>query len=286
MTDGFLSRWSRRKLDVQEGKPVLAEPPSHPLQPLPQPSPADGRGSEAAAAGGRVCKASAAGGSVCEASASGGRVCEASAFGGTESEASAFSARGRENSGMVAPLPLPPGEGGGEGAPEVPLPTLADAQALTPQSDFKPFMARGVAAEVKNAAMKKLFADPHYNVMDRLDTYIDDYSLPDPIPEAMLRQMVSAKFLNLFDEDEDKQDALTQAELNPAAAPVASPPSSVPSSLNAQHASLRDDGNTPTSEVVAQSQFTLQPPIDHDHTDMRLQPDHAPEGKNPGRGAA
>ena len=276
MTDGFLSRWSKRKLDVQEGKPVLAEPPSHPLQPSPQPSPAGGRESEALAAVGRGS----------EAPAFGGRESEAPASGGTQSEASAFSARGRETSGMVAPLPLPPGEGGGEGAREAPLPTLADAQALTPESDFKPFMARGVAAEVKNAAMKKLFTDPHYNVMDRLDTYIDDYSLPDPIPEAMLRQMVSAKFLNLFDEDEDKQDALTQAELNPAAAPVASPPSSVPSSPNAQHASLRDDANTPSGEVVAQSQFTLQPPIDHDHTDMRLQPDHAPEGKNPGRGAA
>jgi hypothetical protein len=31
---------------------------------------------------------------------------------------------------------------------------------------------------VKNAAMKKLFADPHFNVMDRLDIYIDDYSSP------------------------------------------------------------------------------------------------------------
>ena len=256
MTDGFLSRWSKRKLDVQEGKPVLAEPPSHPLQPLPQPSPAGGRGSEA------------------------------SASGGTQGEASSLSARGRENSGRVASPPPPPGEGRGEGAPEVPLPTLADAQALTPQSDFKPFMARGVAADVKNAAMKKLFTDPHYNVMDRLDTYIDDYSLPDPIPEAMLRQMVSAKFLNLFDEDEDKQDALTQAGLNPAAPPVASPPTSTPSSPNAQHQPLRENANSPTGEVVAQSQTTLQPPIDHDHTDMRLQPDHAPERKVPGRGSA
>ena len=43
--------------------------------------------------------------------------------------------------------------------------------------------------------MKKLFADPHFNVMDGLDTYIDDYAKPDPIPPAMLRQLASAKFL-------------------------------------------------------------------------------------------
>jgi hypothetical protein len=39
-----------------------------------------------------------------------------------------------------------------------------------------------VAPEVKNAAFKKLFADPHFNVMDGLDIYIDDYSKPDPLP--------------------------------------------------------------------------------------------------------
>jgi hypothetical protein len=83
---------------------------------------------------------------------------------------------------------------------ELPVLSLQDAQALTPQSDFAPFVARDVAPEVRNAAMKKLFADPHYQVMDRLDTYIDDYSQADPIPESMLRQMASAKFLQLFED--------------------------------------------------------------------------------------
>src|SRR5665647_2180572 len=69
---------------------------------------------------------------------------------------------------------------------------------LTPDSDFKPFMANNVGAEVRNAAMKKLFADPHFNVMDGLDIYIGDYSQPDPISPSMLRQMAGAKFLNLF----------------------------------------------------------------------------------------
>ena len=67
-------------------------------------------------------------------------------------------------------------------------------------------MAQGVTPEVKNAAMKQLFTDPHYNVMDGLDTYIDDYSKPDPIPESMLRNMVSAQFLKLFEEEEKDAD--------------------------------------------------------------------------------
>ena len=36
---------------------------------------------------------------------------------------------------------------------------------------------------------KTLFQDPHYNVMDGLDTYIDDYSKPDPLPEGWLEKM-------------------------------------------------------------------------------------------------
>jgi hypothetical protein len=133
---------------------------------------------------------------------------------------------------------------------EPPLPTLQDAQALTPESDFKPFMARAVSPEVKNAAMKKLFTDPHYNVMDRLDIYIDDYGKSDPIPESMLRQMVSAKFLNLFEEKQEPPEA---------AAAVGAPVCAAPA--------------TPTG------------PSTHDDPDLRLQPDHAPGPQGPGRGA-
>ena len=49
--------------------------------------------------------------------------------------------------------------------------------------------------------MKKLFSDPHFNVMDGLDTYIDDYGKPDPIPLSMLRRMNQAAVLGLFDDE-------------------------------------------------------------------------------------
>ncbi len=101
--------------------------------------------------------------------------------------------------------PINQGGAAGPGAPASPAQaaplSLDDVQRLTTESDFKPFVARGVTPEVRNAAMKKLFADPHYNVMDRLDIYIDDYSQPDPLPQSMLRQMASAQFLNLFEEE-------------------------------------------------------------------------------------
>ena len=121
------------------------------------------------------------------------------------------------DSGVLKPLnpaptaraPVPDKAQPGDAHTDTPTaPSLADTQALTPASDFRPFMGQGVAPDVKNAAMKKLFADPHFNVMDRMDIYIDDYSQPDPLPLAMLRQMNGAKFLNLFeDEDQDKDKA-------------------------------------------------------------------------------
>ena len=82
--------------------------------------------------------------------------------------------------------------------------TFDDVALLTRDSDYAPFVARGVGTDVKNAALKKLFSDPHFNVMDGLDTYIDDYGKPDPIPLAMLRQMTQTRFLGLFTEEEDE----------------------------------------------------------------------------------
>lgn len=160
--------------------------------------------------------------------------------------------------------------------------TLEDARLLTRDSDFKPFMAGNVSPEVRNAAMKQLFADPHFNVMDGLDTYIDDYSKFEPIPESMLRQMASAKFLKLFDDEDEEKNKEKAA------------------------AASRESANNPTDETVAQSSYEnpdiappepagpaqtsqAEPPVagsqpDHAHTDLRLQPDHAAPAPGAGRG--
>jgi len=173
--DGFLQRWSKRKASL--GAPVPDGPPkTHPAPP-----------SKAAPA-----------------------------IGGVQAP-DALISRGGQQPLNTPPSAFAPAPGRVQPSephtdPQ-PVPSLADTEALTPASDFRPFMGQGVAPEVKNAAMKKLFADPHFNVMDRMDIYIDDYSQPDPLPLAMLRQMNGAKFLNLFeDEDKDKdKDARTGA---------------------------------------------------------------------------
>ncbi len=84
--------------------------------------------------------------------------------------------------------------------------TLDDVAQLTKESDFSRFVAPDVDPGVKNAAMKKLFAtDPHFNVMDGLDTYIDDYNKFEPLPKSMLRQLVSARALGLIDDELEEQ---------------------------------------------------------------------------------
>ncbi len=72
---------------------------------------------------------------------------------------------------------------------------------LTPDSDFGQFMRQEISEEIRRKAMKTLFADPHFNVMDGLDIYIDDYSISEPIPEAMMATLQQAKEL-LFDQAE------------------------------------------------------------------------------------
>ena len=105
-----------------------------------------------------------------------------------------------------------------------PPPTLADVALLDHQSDFSRFVAPGVDTGVKNAALKKLFTDPHFNVMDRLDTYIDDYGQPDPLPEGMLRQMAQSQFLGLFTDDPKPAAALAETLAQPPVLPAITAP--------------------------------------------------------------
>lgn len=176
--DGFLSRWSRRKVQVRQGEAVPELPlPPPVMQPLPQPA--------------------------------------------------------------AAVAELEPGAAAPAVEPAPPPPTLDEAQALTPLSDFRRFVTPDVAPEVRNAALKQLFSDPHYNLMDGLDTYIDDYGKPDPIPESMLRQMAQAQFLNLFADDPEP------AVPAPAASPEPAAPDEDPDLRLQPHDAAGPDGAEP-----------------------------------------
>lgn len=235
MADGFLGRWSRRKQEVREGKPVQDPAPPVPQAPVP--------------------------------------------------------------AGVNAPAPLAAQPAAAPVPPEPaapPLPTLQDAQSLSIDSDFKPFASRAVAPEVRNAAMKKLFTDPHFNVMDGLDIYIDDYTQPDPLPAAMLKEMASAQFMGLVDEEPEKPSAAGQA-VAPAGrndpkdpAPVEPP---VPSAAQPGQDVAQSGVCTaiPSTHGQASAGSTGEPAslapashTEHDHAHLRLQPDDAAERPGPG----
>ncbi|TMH08251.1 MAG: DUF3306 domain-containing protein, partial [Betaproteobacteria bacterium] len=182
----FLSRWSRRKVEVKQGIAPVEVPPTSP-HPTPLP------------------------------------------------------AGERELTSSLAPLGRAiEAEGPAPSAEDPPPPTMDDVAQLTPTSDFSRFVAPNVDDGVKRAAMKKLFSDPHFNVMDGLDTYIDDYGRPDPIPESMLRRMTQSAFLGLFDHE-------AEAKASP-------------------------DGEGPSA--LSQSPSEPEVPADED-TDLRLQQDDA-----------
>ncbi|WP_418316626.1 DUF3306 domain-containing protein [Piscinibacter sakaiensis] len=207
--EGFLSRWSRRKVEVKTrpvAEPVLpeaAQPPAQrpPAAVAPAPAPAAPA---------------------------------------TQNKAEP------PRAGIAEPAETAP-----------PKPTLADVESLTRDDSFARFVARDVDPDVRNAAMKKLFSDPHYNVMDGLDIYIDDYGKPDPIPLAMLRKMAQSHALGLFD-DEKEKDA--------AAAGSAAP--------QAPGERLAQAGPQPAD---APRDAAVQPPAtetpDDEDPDLQLQPD-------------
>lgn len=172
-----------------------------------------------------------------------------------------------------AEVPMPaapvPAHAAAEAPAEPPQPTLEDAQALTSESDFRPFVARNVAPEVKNTAFRKLFADPQFNVMDRMDVYIDDYSQSTPIPHSVLRQMASAKFLNLFEREEKEEAEAEEALKNGTATP---------------DVAQSEPPGDPSSQPVADAQPASQTTDDH-HADLRLQPDDAARAEDARGGA-
>jgi hypothetical protein len=73
--------------------------------------------------------------------------------------------------------------------------TLPPVDTLTFDSDFKPFLAKGVDPAVRQAALRKLLHDPRFNVMDGLDVYIDDYTKPSPLAPGVARTLAHARYL-------------------------------------------------------------------------------------------
>jgi hypothetical protein len=109
---------------------------------------------------------------------------------------------------------------------------LPAIESLTIDSDFAPFFKPQVDESIKRAVLKQLFRDPRFNIMDGLDTYIDDYTQPDPIPSAMLEDLMQRRvFFPPSAESDPSERAIDElagdhaASSVEAVAPAAPPPS-------------------------------------------------------------
>ena len=218
MAEGFLSRWSRRKQESRdEGAPRAGDEPAAKAG-SPQ---ADARASAATAGIGAGPPVDAQAAAAAQGPGEEARAQSAGA-------AAASPAAAREQAGQPAELP--------------------SIDSLTPQSDFRPFMRAEVAPETRNAALKKLFADPHFNEMDGLDIYIDDYGKPDPIPLAMLRKMNQARMLGLFSDDEEEGEG-ARPPANEARSGADAPEAAEPGPAATEAQAQRDESIAPAGDA-------------------------------------
>ncbi len=125
----------------------------------------------------------------------------------------------------VAASPAPaPATAAAQAAPAESAP-LPPVESLTPESDFEPFMAPEVDGDTRRKALKTLFTDPHFNTMDMMDVYVDDYSKPDPLPDSWLEKLEQVSRLGdragRDREEAERRKALAEAEAARAASPEA-----------------------------------------------------------------
>ena len=121
--------------------------------------------------------------------------------------------------------------------PDSTPPELPPLDKLTIESDYTGFFHPKVDAKLRQAAIRKLFADPNFNVMDGLYVYIEDYSKPDPLSPEMLAGLKQAqRILAWAREDTEKsaREAAAAAQESPprsleqARAPAAAVPDPMP----------------------------------------------------------
>ncbi len=62
---------------------------------------------------------------------------------------------------------------------------MPPVESLTAESDFSQFLAEGVSDALRQAALRKLFHLPQFNVLDGLNDYDDDYTKFEKLGEVL-----------------------------------------------------------------------------------------------------
>ena len=148
--------------------------------------------------------------------------------------------------------------------PETPPTALPPVESLTFHSDFAAFMQPEVDETLRRTALKKLFSDPRFNVMDGLDVYIDDYSKPDPIAPDVVRTLVQAQYI--FDPPQTRinEQGVVEIVPPPTAEPPATPELDVVASTSGGDVSPVDSVAPDPVEPPVQAELPLPDPAASD----------------------
>jgi hypothetical protein len=110
-------------------------------------------------------------------------------------------------------------------SPACPAKTDADMPSidlLTADSDLSGFLSPGVSESLRREAMRKVFSQSRYNLVDGLDDYAEDYTRFQPLGDLLTaglrrhRQRIAARVREACDTDAD-----ATAGPDPSVAPVA-----------------------------------------------------------------
>lgn len=98
-------------------------------------------------------------------------------------------------------------------------PALPEVGTLTFESDFTGFLHAKVDEKLRRAALKTLFRDPRFNVIDPLDDDLFDPTLWEPLPEGWLSEL--KQFTHLLPERKEEEKEGASADAGVAADEVA-----------------------------------------------------------------
>jgi hypothetical protein len=119
-------------------------------------------------------------------------------------------------------------------------PKLPPVEQLNLESDYTAFFHPKVEEKLRREALRKLFSDPHFNVMDGLDVYIDDYGKPDPIPPEMLARLMESNPL-LFPPTKEQPVDESQGQKSQETLPQQQPQTVLESKLENTEPSTQSD---------------------------------------------
>lgn len=107
--------------------------------------------------------------------------------------------------------------------------------SLDADSDYKGFLSPGVSDALRNAALRKLFLSPKFNVVDGLDDYADDFTKFEPLGD-----IITADMRHQMELAEERAKKALEEDL------AASTEDSAPPSER-DHEPVEDDGGKPSA---------------------------------------